>query len=149
MNTLSQLGPVLAALNIQIDFLEMMDSKGVIIWRPNQKPARFLKATILNKYMLDLILDPKFDENDYHYPKGKSLKQWIEDDLALKLKRYITSMEVKKKLEDEGSFIASSSSCSYRVTSYLYMGSGCWWRLDEYAIVRNLLQPVLVHFSHP
>ena len=97
----------------------MKDSKEVIIGKSNQQGAWELIAMILNKYMLDLILDPKFDENDYHYPKGKSLKQWIEDDLALKLKRYITSMEVKKKLKDEGLFIASPSGCSCQVISYL------------------------------
>ena len=67
---------------------------------------------ILSKYTLDQILDLKFGKND-KYRLGQTVKQWIEgenkpliskdkDEPALQLKNYITSVEVKKKLKDEG-----------------------------------------------
>jgi hypothetical protein len=80
---------------IQIDYLEIGKA-------PDRALGRIGKASILGNYAIEDVLRLKFSMKDNIGRAGKTIQQWIENDLTSKLKDYITSAQMKKKLKDGG-----------------------------------------------
>ena len=60
---------------------------------------REAKASVLSEYGVSLILQIKFGKWDRWRP-GKTLKEWIEGEVAQQLRDYIGTDEVMKQKED-------------------------------------------------
>ncbi|KAH0564824.1 hypothetical protein GP486_001784 [Trichoglossum hirsutum] len=79
---------------IRIDFLDIPVSS-------HRQPTPEAKASALNEYTLQQILQLKFNRRD-HFRRGQTLERWIKQWIAPQLKDYIMSPEVKQLVEDEG-----------------------------------------------
>ena len=75
---------------IRIDFLAIGNASG-----------RLAKAKALKELEVGQVLDLKFEKKDVHRQR-MTIREWIEQDVRPQLKDYVTSLEVKERIEERG-----------------------------------------------
>ncbi|KAN0086818.1 putative AAA-ATPase domain containing protein [Elaphomyces granulatus] len=121
---------------IRIDYLDIKVPSRKAKARHGRDLSRQAKASILNTYMCDDVLGLKFSKIDTTGRGGKTIRQWIENDVSPKLRDYITSAEVRRKLK-EGLLL--------RAHLVVIVGSRhiLMWDVDDDGELTN--EPYLVH----